>query len=260
MITVSLSDLHTNFEPLNTIDLAGVDLLAISGDVCCIRNHLGQGKSLEELHEIRLPQLKSCNSTLAAIQREFPNLVVGFCPGNHDPGDLEVLQQNLTAAEVLVDSGMEITSNGKKCEIWGTPWQACHGGIKIPEFSFVGWEHELEAKYAVIPDSTDVLLSHSPAYGVLDERKRGDHQGSRMLKKRINELGKLALQICGHVHEGYGSKVVERYYNKTPLPPYLAVNASLQKIDFTEKPHSPLYAEVTWSDEFSRWSARPIEG
>ena len=55
-----------------------------------------------------------------------------------------------------------------------------------------------------IPDKTNVLITHGPAYGHGDYVPSNRiHAGCLSLLKRIVEV-KPSLHIFGHIHEGYG--------------------------------------------------------
>ena len=85
-------------------------------------------------------------------------------------------------------------------KIWGspvTPW-------------FFDWAFNLKrgapirAHWADIPDDTDVVITHGPPYGVLDEVVRNPRPvGCRDLLQRI-EAVQPKLHVFGHIHEGYG--------------------------------------------------------
>lgn len=93
----------------------------------------------------------------------------------------------------LEDSGVEI--NGLK--IWGSPWQ-----LPFFDWAYNMEEEELAKKWALIPDDTDILLTHSPPYGYGD-RTRDGHCGSKSLRDRIEQV-RPKLHVFGHVHVGYG--------------------------------------------------------
>ncbi len=56
--------------------------------------------------------------------------------------------------------------------------------------------------YASIPDDTDVLITHSPAYGILDFDD-GINYGSEEILSRISELH-LKAYLFGHIHAQHG--------------------------------------------------------
>ena len=84
---------------------------------------------------------------------------------------------------------------------YGTPWTA----IPLPnwayEWAFPATEEQQVEKYKVILDDTQVLISHAPPYGTLDQNiGNGVHFGSQALASRRAQLGKLALHVFGHAH------------------------------------------------------------
>ncbi len=129
-----------------------------------------------------------------------------FVAGNHD----WLYETNnhfarlLTAKfkiEYLQDSSVEIEG----LKIYGSPWQP----------RFFDWAFnlmrgaELAEKWKMIPDDTDVLITHGPPNGILDEVPRKywiENTGCEELIKKVEELSKknLKLHIFGHIHCGYG--------------------------------------------------------
>ena len=69
-----------------------------------------------------------------------------------------------------------------------------HGGL--PE-----WKQE--QLYAAIPEDTDVLVSHTPPYGILD-RDGSILYGSRELLERVRVIHP-RLHLLGHIHKSYGT-------------------------------------------------------
>ena len=61
------------------------------------------------------------------------------------------------------------------------------------------------AKWDAIPTTTDILVTHGPAYGFLDdvEGRKGEHLGCELLADKIKLL-KPKIHVCGHIHTGYG--------------------------------------------------------
>lgn len=81
-----------------------------------------------------------------------------------------------------------------------------------PEFG--GWAfnrkrgEDIRQHWDKIPVYTDVLITHGPPYGILDECFDGAHVGCRDLLKRLDKINP-KLHVYGHIHEAYGSKIVE---------------------------------------------------
>lgn len=120
--------------------------------------------------------------------------------GNHDflaerePGVFRAL---------LPESVIYLENNGIEIEglrLWGspiTPWFFDwafnrHRGADIRPY----WE--------AIPHGTDVLITHGPPYGILDEVLRDPRPvGCRDLLRRIEKI-RPKVHVFGHIHEGYG--------------------------------------------------------
>jgi len=66
---------------------------------------------------------------------------------------------------------------------------------------------DIEAHWNLIPENTDVLITHGPPSNILDIVERDDgfkaHTGCPSLLDRINVI-KPRYHIFGHIHEGYG--------------------------------------------------------
>lgn len=101
--------------------------------------------------------------------------------------------------EYLCDSGCEF--GGFK--IWGSPWSLLFPNMNPLCTAFTGTEHEIGNKYCKIPRDTDILITHTPPYGILDKCRRG-RVGSQELRNRVlnrSMLPKLKLHVFGHIHE-----------------------------------------------------------
>lgn len=84
--------------------------------------------------------------------------------------------------------------------IFGSPWQPW----------FLDWAFnlprdgaELEAVWARVPADLDVLLTHSPAHGLLDRCQDGRRVGCERLRAHLPRL-RPRLHVCGHIHEAHG--------------------------------------------------------
>jgi Icc-related predicted phosphoesterase len=87
---------------------------------------------------------------------------------------------------------------------WGSPWQP----------RFYDWAFNLDrngaeiaAKWDLIPEETNVLITHCPPYGILDDTIRAGSQGCEMLEKRLHYLSNLKLMIYGHLHKDGGRTI-----------------------------------------------------
>lgn len=89
-------------------------------------------------------------------------------------------------------------------KFWGSPWQ--------PEFH--NWAFnlprqgkELEKYWSMIPDDTDVLITHSPPAGVRDFTPINHSLGCDLLRYRVDQIKPL-VHVFGHIHEGYGAALI----------------------------------------------------
>lgn len=64
---------------------------------------------------------------------------------------------------------------------------------------------ELKAKWDLIPNSTDVLVTHGPPYMILDRNLEGLFTGCQQLREAVVDRVKPRLYVFGHIHEGYGT-------------------------------------------------------
>jgi 3',5'-cyclic AMP phosphodiesterase CpdA len=146
-----------------------------------------------------------------------------FIAGNHDNSleDIEPYKSQIDARiEYLCDSGAEFVyyppldldkpvGFRQKLKIWGSPWTRSFKGECPDCLAFTkSTEAELAEKWALIPGDTDILVTHSPPYGIMDEVKdhwagKIENVGNKSLAAAIWRV-KPKLCIFGHIHEGYG--------------------------------------------------------
>lgn len=123
-----------------------------------------------------------------------------FIAGNHDfyfEGKSQSSIQELMPKGVyyLCDSGIEIDS----IRIYGSP---------ITPF-FHNWAFnrhrgdDIRRYWDLIPEGTDVLVTHGPVYGILDETVGGDNAGCEELLSAIKRV-QPKYHLFGHIHEGHG--------------------------------------------------------
>lgn len=132
--------------------------------------------------------------------------------GNHDgacESDAGVVSMFFRECGVLYLCDNAVELDGVK--FWGAPWTP----------NFCDWyfmpkrnSPELKAKWDLIPDDTQVLITHGPPHGILDayvepryiERAGAEHVGCELLRLRVAQLPILRIHVFGHIHEGYGSE------------------------------------------------------
>ena len=88
---------------------------------------------------------------------------------------------------------------------YGSPWTPWFRGM-----AFNAYENGMFDIWAKIPQETQVLITHGPAWRIMDYIPgTGEHVGCFPLYRRIEDLQHLKAHICGHIHEGYGSAMRE---------------------------------------------------
>lgn len=147
-------------------------------------------------------------------------------PGNHDT----FLQENHCVQDligldgekvrVLVDAGEEY----KGLKIWGSPWTRWFKGMNPLCMAYVvPDESGFKEHFSKIPQDTDILITHSPAFGCLDFINPLPcyrlSQGSVCLRDQVERVSP-RLHVFGHIHECGG----EFYQHECGT---LAVNAAL---------------------------------
>ena len=149
-----------------------------------------------------------------------------FIAGNHDryfelfPFICKDILQYFPNITYLENSGITIEG----LNIWGTP-----DTKYFCNWAFNRSSKQLERIADAIPDNTNILISHGPAYHILDKIPDGNHVGEKSLLRRVSELKDLKLHCSGHIHCAYGidrarqyiasnASVVNEEYNVTNLP------------------------------------------
>jgi Icc-related predicted phosphoesterase len=184
-----ISDTHNKHNQI-TKDLPGGDLLIHAGDI----------SSMGYKHEIQ--QFCKWFNGLD----NYTNKI--FIAGNHDWGfqdhpsqtkEIIDFYKNITYLQDQIDMIGENTEDMIK--VWGSPWQ--------PEF--YNWAFnlprngtELEGKWGLIPNDTDILITHGPAWGYVDKIFGNQTPlGCELLTSKIKEI-KPKIHVCGHIHSAYG--------------------------------------------------------
>lgn len=207
MKLVAISDTHMHHEQL---EIPRCDLLV----------HAGDATWLGKLEEV-VPFLDWF--------AEQPADLLVFVPGNHDW--LFELQPHL-AQQMCRDRGILLLNDDgvhfRGQNLWGVAWQA---PFNRWAFNVVDPDRR-RAIFSRIPDDTDILITHQPAY------LRGDSNGWKacgdpVLLERVEQVNP-HMHISGHLHEDGGIR---------EFGPTTFVNATI--LDWAHKPtHSPHIFEL----------------
>lgn len=170
MIIHCISDLHGNIPRL-----PGGDILIIAGDLTM------SGSKWETL------MFASWTETL-----DYKEIIV--IAGNHDQY-LTVGPNPFKKAHYFQDSGDYLLGYN----IWGSPYTP-----KFCNWYFMEPNDRIKRHWDLIPENTDILVTHGPPYGILDKNDRGEHCGCKELRKAVRRI-KPKFHIFGHIHEAQGS-------------------------------------------------------
>lgn len=200
-----ISDIHGQF---SKIKLPIADTLVIAGDFCNNHSHVWNSDVSIQGIWLETQFIPMCQNLLA--KKIYKDIVV--IPGNHDrvfqtrQEDCKKLfaHNNL---HLLIDEGVSI--DGKY--FWGSPWTPWFHG----DYWAFNHPHKMidpflcadvtKETWSLIPSETDVLITHGPPWGYLDECQDGHLAGCKYLAEEIFKRVKPSVHIFGHIHEGYGS-------------------------------------------------------
>lgn len=177
--------------------------------------HCGDFTSVGHGHEIR-----EFMKWYGALNQYKYKLIIA---GNHDW--LFETNRVLALADVpknviyLEDSGVEIEG----LNFYGIPVQP-----PFNNWAFNRPESKLAEHWKAIPDNTDVLITHCPPHTIFDWSIYDNiHTGSPSLYFEVVNRIKPKLHCFGHIHGGYGIKVIENttFINASNLDEdYMCVN------------------------------------
>lgn len=199
MRSAAISDQH-GFLP----DIPQCDLLIIAGDVC--PDGFGRHVAADR------PQLQQdwFDREVRPWLARSPATHKVLTWGNHDwcgeacdfSADM-LPRASSTTLQILIEQSTTICVGDQSLKLWASPWSNQFG-----YWSFMRRPEELAAVYAAIPEGTDIVVSHQPAFGYGDavaHYMTGEPtpQGSRELLAAIDRV-KPKVLICGHIHEGHG--------------------------------------------------------
>lgn len=186
---VAVADTHT-FES----DLGAIP----DGDVFVHAGDMLRSGSLSELEGV------------AKWIRGLPHRHKLIVAGNHDwcfarTEERKVAIEMLGDATYLEDSGTVIEG----VHFWGSPWQpAFHGwAFNLPRGA------PLAERWALIPQTVNVLITHGPPEGIHDDPGHGgrggrhERTGCADLRSRVVKL-QPALHLFGHIHQDGGATLL----------------------------------------------------
>lgn len=183
MKVTCISDTHNYHDK---IKIEETDILIHSGDAT------GRG-SLSEI-----------KSFFSWFERQ-PSKWKIYVAGNHDflPQEDPSLFRMLLAEhpQVIYLENSEVMVEGIR--IYGSPITP-----RFYDWAFNADSPSLKETWQAIPSGIDILITHGPPFEILDETDEGVNAGCKILLHEIQTRIKPKYHLMGHIHEGYGSKVI----------------------------------------------------
>jgi Icc-related predicted phosphoesterase len=177
MKIICISDTHNLHKELKIPD---GDVLIHAGDMTCVGG---------------IDEMKEFNQWLGTLPHRYKIVIAG----NHDlylesvPSMANVF---ITNAIYLNDSGIEIEG----LKIWGSPIS--------PNYQDWAFNRErgeaIRKHWEMIPQDTDILITHCPPFGILDFNDKGKHEGCQDLLEIVQQKIKPRLHVFGHLHDAHG--------------------------------------------------------
>lgn len=211
-----LSDYHSQHSGLKPTDFEPHDITLFAGDWTGPRN---PDKALgATIHFLRW---------IATLPSRYQVIIAG----NHDCTPIHhtaAFQAELAAHPSIIYLENSSTTIDNLV-IYGSPYTP-----PFFDWHFMASENELRRMYKSIPSDCNILLTHGPTYGILDETDRGVSAGSYALRDIIPTLSQLKLHVFGHIHEAYGIQ---------QLDSYTAINAACLNDRYALE-NSPIYFTI----------------
>ena len=185
MVRVTLiSDTHGLHD---SVEIEPTDILIHCGDF----SNIGEMSVLKSFNHWLLEQPSKINIVVA---------------GNHD----RMFEKNPIASRKLLTNAIYLENSGVEVmglKIWGSPVTST-----LPSWSFVETDETKRFDHwKQIPMDLDILVTHGPPHGIMDQVPRFYHEegpvdencGDVMLLAHVTRT-KPKYHVFGHIHEGYG--------------------------------------------------------
>lgn len=186
------------------------DFLILAGDI--LSNYsTARGDPIEV--QMQLQELERLNAFYGDLKQRGIYKEVILVSGNHDWVFQKAAREaraKLTNVVYLQDESIILHGrDGSKWKFYGSPWQphfwAWAWNFPDHNENFARARAHAKACWAAIPHDTQILITHGPAHGILDETMRGEKVGCQFLLERLKALKHLRLHVFGHIHHSRGT-------------------------------------------------------
>jgi Icc-related predicted phosphoesterase len=210
MKIVAISDTHSKHKYLTDDLLGDADMIICAGD---ISTRGGKSEVIDFLN------------WYSKLPYQYKILIAG----NHD----FIFEQEQTINSILEeypniiyinDSGITIND----IKIWGSPIQPY-----FHNWAFNRIGTSIIKHWDLIPQDTDILVTHGPPMGILDKTIRGAEVGCPYLLEKVN-IVKPKFHIFGHIHEAFGQEIIDNTH---------FINASVLDVRYNLVNH-PIYFNI----------------
>ena len=182
MKIVAFSDTHMLHDK---VEIPDGDLLIFAGDMSIC-------KTVQDVSRF--------NAFLKTLPHRY-KIVIG---GNHDhllAYSADIARELLQDAIYLQDSSVTIEAT----TIYGSPWQPTFNTKACSAFALPRGRI-IRKKWDLIPEGVDILVTHSPPCGIMDEDGGVSHGCSDLLEQ-VQQI-QPKLHIFGHIHNHNGMVTV----------------------------------------------------
>ena len=170
--------------------------------------------------DLHLARARAADLVAASTQADLVIAAGDFC------GKREGLDRAIAMLAGLSAPVVAVPGNGESLEelVQAAPeaWTILHGegtgiggltlfglGYGVPVTPFGDWSCDLSEDEAAALlarcETADVLITHSPPKGIGDRSSSGASLGSVSVRAAIERV-QPQLAVCGHIHEGWGSR------------------------------------------------------
>lgn len=128
-------------------------------------------------------------------------------PGNHELSFGPAVAHRKIVINLIKEAGITYLEDSSTeidgVKFYGSPWTPF----------FFNWAFNLPRgemlanKWKQIPDDVNVLITHGPPHGILDQTSDNGSQGCEELAKRVKTLPNLKLHCFGHLHQDGGKSI-----------------------------------------------------